>query len=124
MSRHGFTVSSGVLGLLHSAGSRNEDYKHFFNGDLCQMSKQEDFLRGQNFDVGRNDVYPCVRTQEEFDRAIKLIYDREVEGWWHYDKRLVEIGHCTQEQFRTKLDTYCARKREQEERDRAREGRR
>lgn len=119
--RFGFTVSSGVLGLMSGANhARNTDYKFYMDGDLCQMSKQDDFLREQGFDVGRNDVYPCLRTQEEFDRAIKLIYDREVEGWWHYDKRLVEIKHCTQEQFSAKLNAYC----EQQKRNREREDRR
>lgn len=106
------TMSAGVFGLLAGANSsRSEGYRFYMDGDLHQMSVQEEFLRRHDFDVGRNNVYPCLRTQEDFDKAIKMIYDGEVEGWWHYDRRLIEINHCTQEQFSAKLDAYCARRK-------------
>ena len=89
----------GVMSLLASAGTRQEGFRFLLNGDLNQMGIQKNFLREQDFNVGQVDVYPALQTQEEYDRAITLIWERRVAGWWHYESRLVELEVCTKEEF-------------------------
>ena len=68
------------------------------------MGIQERFLRGQGLSVRRWDAYPGLRTQEEYDEAIILIWQHKVAGWWHYQKRLVELEICTEKEFKEALD--------------------
>ena len=102
----GFRVSPGVLGLLGSAGKHDEGYKYTVKGDLGQMSAQGDFLRRRGFDVGQLDVYPALKTEEEYNWAVLSIYLSKIEGWWHYRKPLIEAGICTEEEFNASLDRY------------------
>jgi len=89
----------GVMSLIASAGTKQEGFKFLLNGDLNQMAIQRDFLREQGFSVGQVDVYPALQAQEEYDKAITLIWQRHIAGWWHYKLRLVELGVCTAEEF-------------------------
>jgi len=109
----GFSADNGVLALLGSAvsGRRDEDYKFYLEGDLSQMSAQDSFLRDRGFDVGRSDVYPVLRTEKEFSRAVRLIWEHKVEGWWHYRERLIEDGVCTGEEFDSALSAAVEEKR-------------
>jgi hypothetical protein len=65
--------------------------KYTLNGDLCQMSTQMQFLIENGFDVGQSGCYPYLDSKQEYDRAIKLIFENRVEGWWNYRDALPEI---------------------------------
>jgi hypothetical protein len=104
----------GVWGLMAHAVNKSSapEYGHSLNGDLNQMGIQGEVLRAQGFDVRHNDVYPCLRTTEDFKRALQLFWDRETEGWWNYRERMIEYGICTEETWKAKLDAYCERRKE------------
>ena len=87
----------GISSLLGSAvsGRRDEGFKFLLSGDLNQMGIQDRFLRDRGLAVGRVDVYPGFRTQEEYDEAITLVWQHKVAGWRHYRRRLIELGVCT-----------------------------
>lgn len=93
---------AGVGSLLSSAASGREDkgFEFFLSGDLSQMLTQGEFLRDKGFVVGQVDVYSALRTQKEYDKAITLIWEDKIAGWWHYRERLVELGVCTEEEFK------------------------
>jgi hypothetical protein len=78
----------------------NSPYKYLLSkGDLNQMIAQENFLTKRGFDVGSRDVYPALKTQEDYDRAVKLIFECRVDGWWRFEEDLIRLGVCTQEEF-------------------------
>jgi hypothetical protein len=104
-------ISPGVMDLLGSAGRSNHKIRYLLNGDLCQMSAQDRFLRNCGMEVGRSDVYPGFATQEEYDKAITKIWEFRVDGWWHYETHLVELKLCTHEEFLVALDVQCAQPR-------------
>jgi hypothetical protein len=93
-----------MLDLLNSAANdeRNKDYTFFLSGDLSQMSTQRSFLSSRGFDLKQNNVYPCLK-EEDVEKALKLIWEQRVEGWWHYEDRYVKHGICTKEEFWTRL---------------------
>jgi hypothetical protein len=95
------STDGGIETLIVAAADRRRDegFTHLLEGDLSQMSAQKKFLRGEGFEVGQNDVYPALRDEETFLRAIKLIFEHRVEGWWNYERKLVEHGICTQPEF-------------------------
>jgi hypothetical protein len=66
-----------------------------FQGDLCQMSKQERLLVNYGFKIKMLDVYPTVETEEEFIKAISLIWNMKCEGWWHYRDWYFKHNICT-----------------------------
>jgi hypothetical protein len=103
----------GVMGLMSHAinKSRAEGFASL-NGDLNQMSIQADVLRAQGFTITFNDVYPIVQTEDDFKRALKLLWDRQVAGWWHYRERMIEYGICTNETWTNKLQEYTASRRD------------
>ena len=102
-----FHGSPGVFGLINERDTHDAGYTFTFDGDLCQMSAQKEFLRDNFFEVGQCGVYPAVKDQETFDKAITAIWNGRVEGWWHYEKRLVELKVCTHEEYRTALKISC-----------------
>jgi hypothetical protein len=61
----------------------------------CQ--RWQEVLKQNGFDVARRDVYPAVRTKEEFGRAIMLIWKWRVRGWWNYRAQLEALGVDSQE---------------------------
>jgi hypothetical protein len=91
----------GVYQLRCSAAAKREDkgIQFCLRGDLCQMWTQEQFLLSKGMAVGRLNAYPGFKTQEEKQKAIALIWESRIEGWWNYEKELVEAGICTQERF-------------------------
>jgi len=89
----------GVLSLLSSAGSTDETLRVFLRGDLEQMFTQESFLHGQGFKMGRSDVYPGFKTEEEFNKALALIWEHRIIGWWNYEREFLDAGICTEEEF-------------------------
>lgn len=106
-----FTMEDGVFGLLSSAvnkASAPAEYTFYLSGDLCQMSTQKGFLCNQGFDVSQRDVHPVLK-EEDVPRALKLIYQNRVEGWWNYKEKYVKLSICTAEEFDTALEIQCSR---------------
>lgn len=103
----------GVFSLLQSAiDERSDDGFHFLlDGDLNQMGIQERFLRDRGFAVGRRNVYPALKTEEEFNDAIKAIWKSRTSGWWQYRRQLVKNNVCTEEEFKQALDFECDHRR-------------
>ena len=78
--------------------------KYIFDGDLNQMFEQKKYLKSQGFDVKIADVYPYVETEEEYEKALKLIYENSIPGWWHYLGNYEEYKICTKKEFSLKLE--------------------
>lgn len=90
--------------LIQSAikNERNEEYKFFLEGDLCQMSTQREFLNSRGIKTRQNNVYPCLK-ESDVPKAMYLIWNNRVEGWWHYEELYVKHSICTKEEFRARL---------------------
>jgi hypothetical protein len=98
----------GVYGLLvHAINKERATGFASLNGDLNQMSIQADVLRANGFTITFSDVYPIVQTEDEFKRALKLFWDRQVPGWWNYREKMLKYEICTEDQWKEKLDAYC-----------------
>lgn len=105
MSSGGFSVEPGVLGRIARAGTKSEGYPHTLSGgDLSQMGKWDRFLRSQGMDVGNRDVYPAFRSIEDYKRALELLWQHRIEGWWNLERELVQSEICTNEEFRAALN--------------------
>lgn len=98
-----FRTSPGVFDLLGSSRTHDEGCMFTFSGDLNQMSVQKAFLQDNFFEVGQCGVYPAVKDQETFDRAIKAIWENRVEGWWNYKDKLITLQACTNDEFMAAL---------------------
>ncbi len=71
-------------------------------GDLCQIMAQAQILSWEGFALESSDVYRIVPA-EAVEQALLLIWQRKIEGWWHYECLYVEHGICTSEEYRTAL---------------------
>jgi hypothetical protein len=105
-----FSVSDGVLGLLATANKAkaSDEYTFYLAGDLCQMAEQDSFLKNQGFSLGRSDVYPLLKECDVF-RALNLIYEYKVTGWWNYKDRYVKYNICTANEFKKALEIQCSK---------------
>lgn len=72
-------------------------------GDLSTACQHYNFLKARGFDIGFNDVYPAFRSREDKEKALHLLYDNNIAGWWCYRGDLVEYGVCTEDGFKAKL---------------------
>jgi len=102
---------SGVGELMSAAASGRNDsgYSYYLSGDLCQMSKQKEFLSSHGMTLGQKDVYPVLETEDDFKEALALLWKYRVAGWWNYQKQMVEYGICTKDEHRAALDVECAK---------------
>jgi hypothetical protein len=89
-------MANSLYNLIFHANKEDKGYRYIFQGDLRQMSEQKEFLQNEGFDIGLLDVYPAVKTEEEFNRALKRIWECKVPGWWHYKNRMISLGICTE----------------------------
>ena len=93
-------MNSGVASLLRFAARGDADeVKFLLDGDLGQMSTQKSYLKSKGLPVGQSGVYPGFRTEEDFKKALRLIWENRVEGWWGYKTSYVMYGICTSEEF-------------------------
>lgn len=94
-----------VINLLNNAASKRNDGFMFTlsGGDLHTMSVHATYLQKQGFEIGFVDVYPSLKTIEEKKRALQMIYDSHIEGWWCYKRDLIEMGICTDKEFNARL---------------------
>jgi len=91
-----------MYNLLSDLDSRNAEYSFFLDGDLCQMASQRSFLNNHGVITKQNNIYPCVKECDR-EKALRLIWENRVEGWWHYEESYVKFNICTKEEFRTRL---------------------
>jgi len=71
-------------------------------GDLNHMYAQMDFLRRELYDVKIEDGIPLVKS-EDYENAVRDIYERNIIGWWNYKDFLLSKGICTEEEYFKKL---------------------
>jgi hypothetical protein len=100
-----FSIAPGVLDLIGAAIGKRSDsgFSFTLSGDLAGMGAQKEFLLSQGFEVGQLDCYPALRTEGDFTRAIKAIFEKRIEGWWNYERDLVDRGVCTRDEYLTAL---------------------
>jgi hypothetical protein len=76
---------------------------YYFKGDLCQISKQGDLLFNYDINVLMSNVYPTVETEEEYKKALSLIWANKCEGWWHYKEDYIKYGICKKSEYVKRL---------------------
>lgn len=99
------TIAPGALDLIGSAarGERApEGFTFYLDGDLASMAAQKRFLAGQGFELAQSDVYPVVHA-DDTERALKLLWEHRVDGWWNYREKLIAAEICTEDGFRSAL---------------------
>jgi hypothetical protein len=70
-------------------------------GDLDQIGLQKKILQEHDIIVKQSDVYPVLR-EEDKRAAMRVIWDSQVKGWWHYYKEIIiEQGICTEKDWNT-----------------------
>ena len=74
-----------------------DSVRFLLDGDLNQMIIQRNFLLSHGFEVLQNNVCPSLN-KEDLKRALTIIWQQNVEGWWHYQKKI-----------RRTWDMYCRR---------------
>jgi len=72
---------------------------YYFDGDLNQLGAQRRLLSSYGFNIKMSNVYPTLETQEEFIKAISLLWTMKCEGWWHYREYYFENDICTPYEF-------------------------
>lgn len=99
MSIARFSFAPGALSAL---SGRDDDRAHYiFLGDLSQMGQIEMFLRAHGFPVVKRDVHPgfAKEHKETYVRALKLVFEHRLDGWWNQEEALIEHGVCTKDEF-------------------------
>lgn len=94
-------------GTLTALSGRHDDRAYYmFSGDLSQMGTIEEFLRVRGFPVVKSDVYPGFQKEDlaEYVRALRLIYETKIDGWWNQERALIEHHICTREEFLARLN--------------------
>lgn len=106
------SMSTGVASLLGSAlRGITGSIQFSLSGDLSQMAAQERFLVGRGLSVERNDVYPGLFTGADFRKALQLLWENRIDGWWHYEAEYAKYGICDSKKFREALRISCAQNR-------------
>lgn len=97
-------IAPGTLTAL--AGRHDRRAHYVFSGDLSQMGTIEAYLRMQGFAVVKCDVYPGFPKDQfsEYIRALRLLYEEKIEGWWNQEEALIAHGICTPQEFRIRLE--------------------
>ena len=93
-------VAEGVVESLAGACARRADAGHILSGgDLSQMAAQKRFLIASGLDVGQRDVYPVLKNPEDFKKALALIFENKIAGWWNLENDIVSQGVCPAAEF-------------------------
>lgn len=77
--------------------------KYSLQGDLCQMLAQKKAMDLYGVPYIMQDVYPTIEGDNDYKRALIIIWDDRIEGWWHYKEEYVRFGICSEEEFNTRL---------------------
>lgn len=95
----GFSIAPGTMTALANRDDNRAYYT--LEGDLSQMGRMEQVLRGAGFPVVKWDVYPgfTKENEEQYIEALRYIFQNRIEGWWNQERKLIQYEICTQEQF-------------------------
>jgi hypothetical protein len=73
---------------------------YLLDGDLNQMSIQKSKLLTKGITIEQHDIYPAISSQEDYVRALRVIWYDKIEGWWNYKGQFIKYGICSEEQFK------------------------
>lgn len=104
-----FQMAPGTLTALQNMDDNRAYYT--FGGDLNQMGLIFRRLADAGFPVVKSNVYPGFPRdqEEEYKRALRFVYEHQVEGWWNQREKLIAYGICTQEEFTATLKSSLGR---------------
>jgi hypothetical protein len=72
-------------------------------GRYTELLAQQKLLEEKGFEVGMFSIYPALLSQEDYDAAIKLIWETKCKGWQKYRTNLLENGVCVADEFNAAL---------------------
>jgi hypothetical protein len=72
-------------------------------GDMNQMATQRQRLRQLGFDIADGSGIPGFRTERDFRRGVRLIWEEKIAGWCAYRTHLVEMEICTMAEYEEAL---------------------
>lgn len=98
---------NGIIDLVQAATNKetNPEYDFFLQGDLGRLAEQKSQLIIWGFDVQQNDCYPCLK-KSDAKRALELILNFRISGWWQYENNYIELGICTKKEFDYNLESW------------------
>ena len=74
-------------------------------GDLNQMGIQRSVLSKCGVPVNTSEGIPYMFESEEvFVKAMQIMWDNSVEGWWNYREYLINANICTKQGYKDKLN--------------------
>ncbi|APF25145.1 MULTISPECIES: hypothetical protein [Clostridium] len=77
---------------------------YLLNGDLNQMSIQKTQLLAKGIQILQCDVYPAINEKKDYIKALRIIWNEKIEGWWNYKGEFLEYKICTEEEFTKGFD--------------------
>ena len=80
---------------------RTVTHTFHLRGDLRQLSHQKVALKNL-FSIEQDNVWPCLK-EENVTEALSFIWNNAIDGWWHYEKDMIERNICTDNEFMAKL---------------------
>lgn len=91
-----------IYNLLNQAKKEApEEYSCYLTGDLAQQSTQMNLLQSNGISVKVNGGRPVIQ-DKDYNKALQLIYDTEIERWWNYHDTFINCGICTKTQWKKK----------------------
>ena len=79
-------------------------FGYVLKGSYTELLAQQKLLKEKGFEIGMFSVYPALQSQEDYDAAIKLIWETRCKGWQKYRDNLLENEVCTADEFDAALD--------------------
>jgi len=74
------------------AGSKSADCRYTLSGTIAKMNVQRAYLAENGFEFEDMGPYPALRTLDEFHRAVLMIWEKKLPGWYCYHDTLHAIG--------------------------------
>lgn len=78
-------------------------YGYFLNGDLHQMYSQMDWLKHKGISVSMDGGIPIVCNEEDYIKALNIIWLGKLEGWWNYDTEFEKYNICSKDEYKIAL---------------------
>lgn len=65
-----------------------------------EVSDQVKYLEEKGFKLLKKDgTLPSLETTEDYKKAIVMMYNDRVNGWWSYSSELIYLGVFTEEEY-------------------------
>jgi len=77
----------------------------FLKGDQYQIAEQVKFLKGVGIGVTCASGCYVLAREKEARRALSLIWEMEIPGFWHYREELLQLRICREEEFQAAVDS-------------------